>query len=393
MNHKPITYLNGLRGLAALVVVFSHMFFGFYPALHTGDLNQSHNGIELLIAKSPLNIIYNGGFAVSLFFVLSGYVLSAYFFQTGKHSYLIENAIKRYLRLVIPVLFSVILAYLILRLDLFYNQKIAQISRSDWLSNFWNFNHNLNIMLSEGSYKVFLYGDCTYNRVLWTMTYEFFGSFLTFATAILVGQLRHRFWLYFIIILITIDTYYFLFILGVFLSDFFQRPVIKQNNYPLLTWLFLGIGLFFGSYPSIVSIDDTIYSILSFACIKNPVIFYHGCGAFLVLLSILLSTKLQSFFSNFIFMFLGKISFSLYLIHLIGICSFSCYIFMHLLNWFSYFTAFVTTLILSLSLFMCIAYVVYNYIDKVGIKLSKEIYLKYFALQKTLSAELTYHGS
>jgi peptidoglycan/LPS O-acetylase OafA/YrhL len=73
--------LDGLRGLASLNVALSHFFGAFLPTvLHSNYPNVFHGGLENAytdIIGSPLaTIFFNGHFAVLLFFVLSGYVLS-----------------------------------------------------------------------------------------------------------------------------------------------------------------------------------------------------------------------------------------------------------------------------------------------------------------------------
>jgi peptidoglycan/LPS O-acetylase OafA/YrhL len=114
MSRREINYLDGLRGLAALTVVFLHYVTAFYPAFVTANYSQIHtkSGIELFIAKSPLDIFYAGNFAVCIFFVLSGYVLSMKYFQFKNQNILIKSAIKRYFRLVIPVFASVSIAFI-----------------------------------------------------------------------------------------------------------------------------------------------------------------------------------------------------------------------------------------------------------------------------------------
>ena len=42
-----VQYLNGLRGMAALIVVFNHFVDGFLPALHSGNINETHFGKSL----------------------------------------------------------------------------------------------------------------------------------------------------------------------------------------------------------------------------------------------------------------------------------------------------------------------------------------------------------
>ena len=66
---RKISYLDGLRGLAAFVVVFHHFIYAFYPALFLGSNAQLHlkGGEEAFLSGSVFNLLYNGNFAVCVF--------------------------------------------------------------------------------------------------------------------------------------------------------------------------------------------------------------------------------------------------------------------------------------------------------------------------------------
>ena len=75
--------LEGFRGIAATIVVLYHFILAFYPALSWGpDARAEHTPFEDDIFGTPLSIFYAGTFAVAIFFVLSGFVLSIGYFQT-----------------------------------------------------------------------------------------------------------------------------------------------------------------------------------------------------------------------------------------------------------------------------------------------------------------------
>src|ERR1700744_5323977 len=107
-----------MRGMAALMVVLYHYLLSFYPGLFLfkPEYYHTNSNIEHDIGISVFNIFYSAGFAVCLFFVLSGYALSYRYFETGSREYIRSSVIRRYFRLEIPILFSVLVSYLFLRM-------------------------------------------------------------------------------------------------------------------------------------------------------------------------------------------------------------------------------------------------------------------------------------
>ncbi|MFZ2835300.1 MAG: acyltransferase family protein, partial [Candidatus Moraniibacteriota bacterium] len=195
---KKIRYLDGLRGLAAFVVVFHHFILAFYPALFSGPDNVTHmaSGKEIFLSGSVLNLFYNGNFAVCVFFVLSGYVLSHKFFVFKDNEIITASAVKRYLRLAIPVAFSVFCAYILMKFSLFYNQQAAEASGSGWLGGFWDFKPDFIDSLNQTFIGTFFSNVFEYNMTLWTIAFEFFGAFLVFGFLALFGKMKNRHWAY-----------------------------------------------------------------------------------------------------------------------------------------------------------------------------------------------------
>ena len=126
-------YLEGIRGIAALIVVIWHYVLYFYPPLaNTGDMSfkeffnyNTHEQILMLAAETPLCLFFHGQASVRLFFVLSAFVLTYKFFRTKNYEYLSAGAIKRYFRLLGPVVFSLFITYILVNLSLVSNVFIA----------------------------------------------------------------------------------------------------------------------------------------------------------------------------------------------------------------------------------------------------------------------------
>lgn len=380
---NKIRYLDGLRGLAAFVVVFHHFILAFYPALFSGQDNTLHmrTGAEVYMSGSILNLLYNGNFAVCIFFVLSGYVLSYKFFLLKDHEIITASAIKRYLRLAIPVAFSVLFAYVLMKFSLFYNQQAADLSGSGWLGGFWNFTPNFMDALSQTFIGTFFSNIFEYNATLWTIAFEFFGAFLIFGFLALFGKMKNRHWAYVVAIIIFFQTYYLAFILGVLLSDLMAHKntiIRKFDRSKIIRTVLLLSGLFFGSYPSGRDVVGTIYEPMFNTFFTEPAIVYHVVGSFLVIMVLLDSKRMQKFFSWKYLLFLGEISFAMYLLHFIILGSFGSFVFLKLAPHVSYAINFIVSFVLSVGLIFLTSYLMSLYVDKRAVRLSHFLYERIF---------------
>jgi len=104
--------LDGLRGIAALVVVVHHtLLTSPVLALPYLDPHQPLTGAARWLVYSPLHLVWAGGEAVLVFFVLSGFVLTLPFLRPGAGPATCTGYFpKRLARLYLPVLAAVALA-------------------------------------------------------------------------------------------------------------------------------------------------------------------------------------------------------------------------------------------------------------------------------------------
>jgi peptidoglycan/LPS O-acetylase OafA/YrhL len=206
-------FLDGLRGWAAVVVLLHHLFIDGLPA-------NSFMADRALWAKV---FFLNGTLAVSVFFVISGFSLSIRYLETGDGRALGRIAAGRYLRLALPIFAICAVTYVLLVSGLI--PPAAQ--RPSPLDQFLGFMPSVDGLLSFSLLKVFVAysGAESYDPPLWTMTYEFFGSFMVFALIAYLRPSRLRTLLLAVLFLLltVLQTYFALFVAGILIADLFPR--------------------------------------------------------------------------------------------------------------------------------------------------------------------------
>ena len=137
---KKLAYIDGLKGIGALMVYFCHFVFAFYYAAYSLTPESSHTAsqIEIAIGKTPLNLLYSGNAAVCLFLVFSGFVLCLSYFRSDKDKKRLgTSAWKRYFRLMPMILAANLLIFVLMSLGLYRNAETAVITKSEaWFAGF-----------------------------------------------------------------------------------------------------------------------------------------------------------------------------------------------------------------------------------------------------------------
>jgi len=290
----------------------------FLPHIYYRSRAEGHGLWEDEFATSPFNIVVNGNFAVCLFFVLSGYVLSGRFLADGDIASLRRLAAKRYLRLALPVVGAVLLAWAILAVGgyRYAEARVLTLSgMSDSYANpvpFWQ-------ALEQGAVGAFFRGEWGLDPVLWTMQTELYGSFLVFALLALFGHGRRRWAIYVVAIAVFYNSYYLAFVLGIVLADLQRLGSGRDAPYPLIL-VVVTAGVYLGSYPY-YGAEQGLWAVLPAVGSAQKVVLYHVLGAFLLILASCRFSESREVFGLAPFRFLGRISYSLYLIHFPLVCS------------------------------------------------------------------------
>ncbi|MCT9002635.1 acyltransferase family protein [Microbacterium memoriense] len=112
-----LTSLDGVRGLAAFVVVLWHAFLLAEPHLieRWGPQTRAPGGLHWWLFASPLSLLISGEQAVVVFFLLSGIVLTLPVLRADRFDWWAYYP-RRIVRLWLPVVVSVVLAIALLLL-------------------------------------------------------------------------------------------------------------------------------------------------------------------------------------------------------------------------------------------------------------------------------------
>jgi peptidoglycan/LPS O-acetylase OafA/YrhL len=311
MSEKKLGAFDAVRGLAALAVVVHHLVVAFLPGLYGAALN-------------PLfRVIYEGAFHVRVFFVLSGFVLSLSYLRGHRLQTLRSLAVRRYFRFFSPVAASILFAYLLMIAGLFYNDRSGAMMGQPpnvWLRSFYRFQPNLLEALKQSVWSTYFdFSELrSYNVVLWTMGVELKGSFLVIAFLALFAELRHR-WLVYIVLCVVLHqalgglgSLYCCFLVGVALCDLYVSGFhLKDSTAVVLIIAGLALG---GVHPAWLAKRG--WPLSPDACLECFCI-----GACFLLTGVTVSSSVQRWMSRRPLVFLGKISFPLYLVHVPVLCS------------------------------------------------------------------------
>lgn len=311
-----VTCLDGLRGVAACSVVAFHFFYAFTPGPFA---NRARTGFSLF--DTPLAVLWNGHFAVAVFFALSGFVLAASAPRNLREAPLMIAL--RYLRLAVPALASSVLAWAWLVGFPDAAREVQALTGSPWFR--WTYQSPippLSQAIWEGGVGVFLNGTTRFNNPLWTMQAEFIGSLLIYGSyGLLRGAARPA------AMALGIPIF---FALGLpSLAAFCGGALVFEGRNRLrdraTAGALLGLaGLTLGApYPGHAAGDGAIATVLSWLGADGP----RQVGAVLLLVALLITPPARRFFESGPPQRLGELSFPLYLVHVPLIVAPACYLY------------------------------------------------------------------
>jgi peptidoglycan/LPS O-acetylase OafA/YrhL len=268
-----------------------------------------------------------------------------------------KAAVKRFPRLMLPVLASVLLAWAVLTAGGFYYGEVKPLSGAimpDYFSTPCSFFHAVH----EGSFGAFFASDDSLNPVLWTIGIELYGSFLVFGLLALFRRSRYRWLGYGAAAMLLYRGYYLAFPIGVAIAALPKRPPAR----PLPAAAMAVLGLALGAYPY-YGAQEGFWRWLPTPGSALPIVFYHILGAGLLLQAVVLGHA-RTILNRPIFRFLGRISYSLYLIHFTILAALPTWLVLRLEPSLGYLPAIALAFAATLPVLLIAAYVCVRAVDE-----------------------------
>jgi len=348
---KPLrstAYLDGLRGFAAFLVYIHHHQLWAH-GLH--DLNHAfafENAFgwrgEFYFATfvGVRNFFTGGHIAVACFYVISGYVLAAKplsLIHSGELGKLGDNLasafFRRWFRLYIPLIGTTFIYVTSFHVIGYWNplcEAKATIGEEwwNWYAEFKNFS----FLFKEGALWV------TFNTHLWSIPLEMRGSMVIFMACIALSRattkarLLSLLFMAFYFLYIVDGFYCALFITGMLQCDLdllarrndLYYPNFLRRLEPYKTFIYyhvFAIGMWLAGVPSQTARVEDLranpgwywLSFLKPQAVFDPKWFFLFFAANMIVACIPRLGWLKRFFESRFCQFLGRISFSLYLVH------------------------------------------------------------------------------
>ncbi|KAK1657931.1 acyltransferase family-domain-containing protein [Colletotrichum godetiae] len=331
------SYLNGLRGIASLIVALQHTIDGDYPLIHRawGDGEESVYVVQLPFVR----LIHSGVFMVSVFFVISGFALTygplskSYTLQTSQGaqganpiSSFPSSIFRRPFRLFLPTIPIIAVSTALIPFGAFYalnsTEAMDPVAVGFWGHVYYVWTTLVTIITSGSANTVM--------PQAWTLAAEYQGSLLVFLTCMAFIRMSPTIRLpaTFLLLIYSFNLQRMancMFISGMFIADFRhfranlpELPRMVRLVVTVTSWLLLVPIIFLGCWP--MHGDATQAPIYSWFIGFNTFgfgvqSFFQGTCAIALVLVLENLPVLQRVLNTKPALYLGEVSFSFYLIH------------------------------------------------------------------------------
>jgi peptidoglycan/LPS O-acetylase OafA/YrhL len=368
--------------VAALVVFTAHLLIVLVPNLIAVNGGIGWAARLTTLGKSPLAVLWNGNSGVCVFFILSGYVMTDF----ARHTTLSlpAQSIRRYLRLAIPILITSVFSWALLYLGLMHNVVDPDLT-GGWLANWYRFEPSALHMIYEALAGTFLTGSNAYNPNLWTMEPELMGSLFVMLFCTIARGRVERTLLFALLMVLYRGDYLPLFAVGALLHDYERELALLRGAAAIVMFI---AGLYICSLPSVgpdIALPWHVLLPRIFSFDNDR--YWHSIGAMLIVAALLQSEPLQAAFASRVGRFLGRISFTLYLIHIPLLASFTAALMLAMKETGRLPTVLVAGSV-TVALVLVISWLASDVVDGAGVRLSRAAGRLWMRLLAQRQAEL-----
>ena len=332
---RRTAYIDGLRGVAAVLIYFFHSVGQWHV---TSDNGFGSLGANLEPIRLPfIRLLYGAGHpAVTIFFVCSGYVLSTKALKL-MHSddelvraeipgILASSMLKRPVRLFPPVYAVSLMVTLASAAGV---PAILIIRRSfvgslvKWAQDSWRIS---NLFFLNGTSQLEIWDH--YNPIDWTIPLEFRCSLFVYLLLLACSRIRNSRKRILFIMAWTVWSFLLgcwpvtSFFAGVAIAELDIRREMKRDTEDSRNWFWIFVlGLFLASNPAPTDPEEAAfgYGLINLFTPKNMFVedtrFWSTIAGITVFLSLTRLPFMKSLLSKSIPQWLGRISFAFYLVH------------------------------------------------------------------------------
>jgi peptidoglycan/LPS O-acetylase OafA/YrhL len=344
-----VGWLDGLRGLAAMQVVFMHYVFAFLPTVALGYPLDIADIWWRGLVTLPLVFAYDGSSAVYLFFIMSGVVLTQAF--TVQPLAFLPAVTRRVVRLGLPMAAAVVVAAALFALLPEAHVIAGEQSGSPAFRDIGPHEISVAAVFHQIAFEGLLTGfdgwsllpgwatrvmglmprARGFNTPVWTLHIEFYGSLLVILLVTVRASTSRTTYrtICFILACAFALSPLCLFIIG-HLADGRLRPPVRRPWQAVFGAVLLGSGILLCTVRTVDPIS------ILWGLLPQPPLGIQGdnailqkmIGAVLIFFGLSLLPVLQRHLERPSMRFLGKLSFSLYLTHypLLYTCFAACFI-------------------------------------------------------------------
>jgi peptidoglycan/LPS O-acetylase OafA/YrhL len=347
------SFLDGLRGVAAVIVVFNHHCMArkryFQEPFTLGPFGPEDDPMDF---TNPMQLPFfrlfiTGGAMVPIFFVISGYVLSFRQIRMIREqnleklgNSLFSSAFRRAFRLFLPSVGGIVIYQLLTETG--YNSQVPPSKQ--WLRPLPKILWQIS-MLFNGIWGVNQGTLWLELQQLWTIPLEYFGSMCVFLMLIVNSQLRPEWRKFNLIGSVMMAFWTGHWSVGTFLSGMLiaetepleedynlghklegisetkRGSLVRRILFNIFWFFTLIVGIFLAGWPEAKFPRDPImgklpsYSPQHLARENGIKWFWLGISGVMITWCVFQSTKLQRIFTTRLALYFGDISYSIYIVH------------------------------------------------------------------------------